>query len=81
LPEFCRLCIEYLIVTGCTTSIGVESTIPDVMFRDHLPALLADCTGEPIRWDLERSNYEASLMLIERLLGWVSSSEEFGRGT
>jgi len=74
-----RLGIEYLIVTGCTTSVCVESTIRDAMFRDYLPVLLADCTGEPIGWDLARSNHQASLLLIERLFGWVSSSEEFIR--
>ena len=32
-----RLAIKYLIVTGCTTSICVESTVRDAMFRDYLP--------------------------------------------
>ncbi len=47
------------------------------MFRDYQPVLLADCTGEPIGYGLARSNHEASLLTIEALLGWVSSSDEF----
>jgi ureidoacrylate peracid hydrolase len=69
--------IEHLIFTGCTTSVCVDSTIRDAMFRDYQPVLLADCTGEPIGYDLARSNHEASLLTIQALLGWVSESEEF----
>jgi len=67
--------ITHLIVTGCTTSVCVESTIRDAMFRDYSPILLADCTAEPIGHDLPRSNHEASLLTIETLLGWVSHSD------
>jgi len=69
--------IKHLIITGCTTSVCVESTIRDAMFRDYHPILLADCTGEPIGYGLPRSNHEASLLTIEVLLGWVSSSDKF----
>ena len=69
--------IKYLIVTGCTTSICVESTIRDAMFRDYSCVLLADCTAEPIGNDLPRSNHEASLLAIQVLFGWVASSDEF----
>jgi len=72
-----RLGIKHLIFTGCTTSVCVDSTIRDAMFRDYQPVLLADCTGEPIGYGLPRSNHEASLLTIEVLLGWVSSSDEF----
>lgn len=72
-----RLGVKHLIVTGCTTSICVESTIRDAMFRDYLPVLLADCSAEPIGNDLPRSNHEASLAVIETSLGWVSSSADF----
>ncbi|MCA1817435.1 MAG: cysteine hydrolase [Acidobacteria bacterium] len=75
-----RLGINYLIFTGCTTSICVESTIRDAMYRDFLPVLLADCTGEPIGHDLPRSNHEASLLTIQTLFGWVSSSNDFIKG-
>jgi ureidoacrylate peracid hydrolase len=40
--------IEYLVVAGCTTSVCVESTIRDAMFRDYHCLLPEDCTAEPI---------------------------------
>ncbi len=70
---------KYLIVTGCTTSICVESTIRDAMFRDYSCVLLEDCTGEPIANDLSRSNHEASILAIQIAFGWVSNSAEFIR--
>ena len=72
-----RLGSKSLIFTGCTTSVCVDSTIRDAMFRDYRCVLLADCTGEPIGGELARSNHEASLLTIQTLLGWVSDSESF----
>ncbi|MDP9066655.1 MAG: cysteine hydrolase [Pseudomonadota bacterium] len=72
-----KLGIKHLIFTGCTTSICVESTVRDAMFRDYLPVLLADCMSEPIGEKFARSNHEASLLSAEVLLGWVSSAEQF----
>jgi ureidoacrylate peracid hydrolase len=72
-----RLNAKYLIITGCTTSICVESTVRDAMYRDYHCIVLEDCTGEPIGNDNSRSNHEASLLAIEVLLGWVSDSEKF----
>lgn len=72
-----RLNAHHLIVTGCTTSICVESTIRDAMFRDYACILLEDCTAEPIGAANSRSNHEASLLTIEVLLGWVSHSDHF----
>ena len=69
--------VKYLVVVGCTTSICVESTIRDAMFRDYSCVVLADCTGEPIGHDLPRSNHDASILSIQTLLGWVSTSAEF----
>jgi ureidoacrylate peracid hydrolase len=74
-----RLGIKHLVITGCTTSICVESTIRDAMFRDYSCIVLEDCTAEPIGQDMQRSNHEASLLTIQTLLGWTSSSEEFIR--
>jgi ureidoacrylate peracid hydrolase len=68
---------RYLILTGCTTRVCVESTIRDAMFRDYSPVLLEDCTAEPVGFGLPRSNHEASLLLIQMRLGWVSSSDQF----
>jgi ureidoacrylate peracid hydrolase len=69
--------VKYLVVTGCTTSVCVESTVRDAMFRDYSSVLLADCMGEPIGYGLPRSNHEASLLTIQTLFGWVSGSDEF----
>lgn len=68
--------IRSLVVIGCTTSVCVESTIRDAMFRDFSVVLLSDCTAEPEGCDLPRSNHEASLYLIEKDFGWVSTSEQ-----
>jgi len=67
--------VTTLIVTGCTTSVCVESTIRDAMFRDYTCLLLTDCTAEPIGADLPRSNHEASLLVMQLLLGWTATSD------
>jgi ureidoacrylate peracid hydrolase len=72
-----RLGTKNLIFTGCTTSVCVDSTIRDAMFRDYRCVLLKDCAGEPIGHELARSNHEASLLTIQTLFGWVSDSESF----
>lgn len=69
--------IKYLIFTGCTTSVCVESTVRDGMYRDYSCVVLEDCTAEPIGFGLPRSNHEASLLTIQRLFGWVSTSNQF----
>jgi ureidoacrylate peracid hydrolase len=69
--------VRHLIVTGCTTSICVDSTVRDAMFRDYLCVLLADCMSEPIGDGLPRNNHDASLLAVEVLLGWVSGSDQF----
>ncbi len=74
-----KMGIKHLIVTGCTTSICVESTVRDAMFRDYLCVLLADCMSEPIGYGLPRSNHDASLLAVETLFGWVSASDDVVR--
>jgi len=71
--------VRFLIVTGCTTSVCVESTIRDAMFRDYSPVLLSDCTAEPQGYGLPRSNHEASLFIIRDNFGWISTSDQFIR--
>ncbi|MEO8611458.1 MAG: cysteine hydrolase [Chloroflexota bacterium] len=71
--------VKYLIVTGCTTSVCVESTIRDAMCRDYSCVALEDCIGEPGRKSSSRMRHEASLLLIQRALGWVSTSDAFIR--
>jgi ureidoacrylate peracid hydrolase len=68
-----------LVVVGCTTSVCVESTIRDASFRDYSVVLLADCTAEPEGYGLPRTNYEATLLLVEDLFGWTSTSEQFAK--
>ena len=63
-----------LVFTGCTTSVCVESTIKDAMFRDYHCLLLEDCTAEAIGAGLPRSNHDATLLVIQLLVGWVSDS-------
>jgi ureidoacrylate peracid hydrolase len=67
--------VTTLLVTGCTTSVCVESTIRDAMFRDYSCLLLTDCTAEPIGAGLPRSNHEASLLVMQLLLGWTATSD------
>ena len=69
--------VRHLVVTGCTTSICVESTVRDAMFRGYHCVVLEDCTAEPIGAGLPRSNHEASLLAIQVLFGWVSDSGRF----
>jgi ureidoacrylate peracid hydrolase len=69
--------VKFIIVTGCTTSVCVESTVRDAIFRDYSCVLLGDCMAEPVGQELTRSNHDASLMLMQTLFGWVSSSGEF----
>ena len=68
--------MKYLIVTGCTTSVCVESTVRDAMYRDYTCLLLEDCTAEPVGQGLPRSNHEASLLVIQTLFGWISTSAD-----
>lgn len=69
--------IKHLIVTGCTTSICVESTIRDAFFRDYHCVVLEDCTAEPMGASLTRSNHDATILLVERIFGSVSTSTNF----
>lgn len=69
--------VKHLVITGCTTSICVESTIRDAFYRDYHCVLLEDCSAEPMGRSLSRSNHEATVMLVERIFGSVSSSLKF----
>ena len=69
--------ITHLIVTGCTTSVCVESTVRDAFFRDYHCVVLEDCTAEPMGAGLNRSNHDATILLMERIFGSVSTSTNF----
>jgi ureidoacrylate peracid hydrolase len=72
--ELRRRDITHLLVGGLTTSVCVESTVRDAMFRDYSCIVLEDCTAEPIGADALRSNKDASLLVMETLFGWVSTA-------
>jgi len=73
-----KLRIQHLIITGCTTSVCVESTVRDAMFRDYSCVLLEDCMSQPTPpHGLPGSNHDASLVLAASTFGWVSKSEQF----
>src|SRR5689334_11165274 len=64
------------IFTGCTTSVCVESTLRDAMFRDYRCLLLEDCTAEPVGNDLPRTNHHASVLVVEALFGRTTMSDD-----
>jgi ureidoacrylate peracid hydrolase len=73
-----KLGSQHLIITGCTTSVCVESTVRDAMFRDYSCVLLEDCMSQPTPpHGLPGSNHDASLVLAAFTFGWVSKSEQF----
>lgn len=71
-----RLGVRYLLFAGATTSVCVESTLRDATFRDYIPILLTDTTAEPIGMDRSALNYQATLLVVERLFGWTTDSKE-----
>ena len=84
--------VKYLIVTGCTTSVCVETAIREAHARDYSCILIEDCTAEPIGHGAKGyigvpgsvassggANYDATLVLIQSLFGWVSNSESVAK--
>ena len=68
--------IKQLVVVGATTSVCVESTVRDAMFRDYHCLVITDATAEPIAADAPRSNHDASLLTLELLFASVAQSED-----
>lgn len=68
--------VERLIIVGATTSVCVESTVRDAMFRDYHCLVVSDATAEPIAADAPRSNHEASLLTLELLFSQVATSAD-----
>jgi ureidoacrylate peracid hydrolase len=68
--------ITSLVVVGATTSVCVESTVRDAMFRDYHCLVVSDATAEPIAADAPRSNHDASLLTIELLFGHVATTAD-----
>lgn len=67
--------VTTLIMVGATTSVCVDSTVRDAMFRDFHCLVLRDCTAEPIGSTLARSNHDATLLTLELLFANVSNSQ------
>ena len=67
--------IDTLLFVGATTSVCVESTFRDAMFRDFQCLIVEDCVAEPIGADLPRTNHEASLLVLQTLFGSVTDSK------
>lgn len=68
--------VERLIVVGATTSVCVDSTVRDAMFRDYHCVVVRDATAEPIAVDASRSNHEASLLTLELLFAHVVTTAD-----
>lgn len=71
-----RRAVARLIVVGATTSVCVESTVRDAMFRDFHTLVVSDATAEPIASDAARSNHEASLLTLELLFSHIATTAE-----
>jgi len=69
--------VEQLVFVGATTSVCVESTLRDAMFRDYHCLVLEDCPAEPIGADTPRSNHEATLLVLQLLFASISNSAAF----
>ena len=67
--------IENVVVVGATTSVCVDSTVRDAVFRDLHCLVLEDCTAEPIAFDAPRSNHDATLLTLELLFASIANSE------
>jgi ureidoacrylate peracid hydrolase len=66
--------IDTLLFVGATTSICVESTVRDAMFRDYHCLVIEDCVAEPIGHDRPVSNHDASLLAMQILFGSITDS-------
>ncbi len=67
--------IDTLIFVGATTSICVDSTVRDGMFRDYHCLVVEDCTAEPIGEGLARSNHDATMLTTRILFGSTATSD------
>ena len=67
--------VSTLVVVGATTSVCVDSTVRDAVFRDLHCIVLEDCVAEPIAHDAPRSNHEATLLTLELLFASIATAD------
>ena len=65
--------VRSLVITGCTTSVCIESTVRDAFFRDYRCLLLSDCMAEPIG----EQDHESTLRVLSVLFAWTAPSDAF----
>lgn len=63
--------IKYLVFTGVTTNVCVESSLRDAYHLDYFPILLSNATVAP-----KTAMYEATIANVKQVFGWVSTSKE-----
>jgi ureidoacrylate peracid hydrolase len=68
--------INTLLFTGCTTSVCVETTLREAMSRLYNCVLLEDCVAEPVGANQARTNHDATVLVTELVLGWVTNSTD-----
>lgn len=66
--------ISTLVVVGATTSVCVESTVRDAMMRDFHCLVVEDAVAEPIGAQLQRTNHEATLLVLELLFASITNA-------
>jgi nicotinamidase-related amidase len=75
-----RIRTKHLVFTGCTTSVCVEATVRDAMYRDYLSLLLEDCMSQPpLGNSAPGSNHDSSLAIAGVFFGSISDSVRFTR--
>ncbi len=65
--------IRYLFFTGIATNVCVESTLRDAFFQDYWPILITDATRHAGPSVLQ----QATILNVERFLGWTVTAAEF----
>ncbi len=68
--------IDTLLFTGCTTSVCVETTLREAVVREYRCVLIDDCVAEPVGANLARTNHDATALLTELVLGWVTTAAD-----
>ena len=65
-----RLNVKYLVITACTTSVCVESTIRDAMFHDYYTVITKDCVAT-----YNKDLHDASLKVMGSRFDMLASDD------